>query len=192
MVDQNNCSSCDYKKINIGPGWCYMFEEEPTSKCMQHSSLKKERSKNIGRIASLSYGEITMMTDLDIENQIETLALTLADLWRSSQGNPQKKLEYELTLTKISQSCTVLIQDHIQKNPTQQNVYLNAWDATCRMCDRVADRVSLILNTAEGTPLKRGWLLFNHISILDDLSSFDERSKSEANDLRTIAAQLGY
>lgn len=36
----NNCNTCDHKKHPDG-GHCYMFRTEPTSRCMQHTALKR-------------------------------------------------------------------------------------------------------------------------------------------------------
>ena len=42
MID-NNCETCNHKNYPDG-GWCYMFREEPITKCMQHTALKRENS----------------------------------------------------------------------------------------------------------------------------------------------------
>lgn len=41
-MNPNNCDTCDYKKMNTGQeGWCYMFKDEATEVCMQHTGRKK-------------------------------------------------------------------------------------------------------------------------------------------------------
>jgi hypothetical protein len=47
----NNCKTCDHKRNPEG-GWCYMFREEPTDVCMQHTGLPRIdfTSKAISRI----------------------------------------------------------------------------------------------------------------------------------------------
>lgn len=35
----NNCSTCLHKLLPEG-GWCYMFKDEPTEVCMQHTGRK--------------------------------------------------------------------------------------------------------------------------------------------------------
>lgn len=35
-MNPNNCSTCQHKK-NPDGGWCYMFRDEPTSVCHQHT-----------------------------------------------------------------------------------------------------------------------------------------------------------
>jgi hypothetical protein len=42
----NNCTTCDYKNINIkqleaDKAHCYMFREEPTEVCRQHTGNSK-------------------------------------------------------------------------------------------------------------------------------------------------------
>ena len=39
MSNQNNCETCDYKKLNGNreKGHCYMFRDEPTEVCMQRT-----------------------------------------------------------------------------------------------------------------------------------------------------------
>lgn len=44
MDNPNNCETCDYKRMQTSgddeDGWCYMFREEPTEVCMQHTARK--------------------------------------------------------------------------------------------------------------------------------------------------------
>ena len=41
MTNQNRCETCDYKKLNGNrEGHCYMFRDEPTDVCMQHTGQK--------------------------------------------------------------------------------------------------------------------------------------------------------
>jgi hypothetical protein len=38
LTNPNNCETCKYKHMNEGEeGHCYMFKDEPTDVCMQHS-----------------------------------------------------------------------------------------------------------------------------------------------------------
>lgn len=39
MSNPNNCATCDYKQIPDG-GHCYMFRDEPTDVCMQHTGRR--------------------------------------------------------------------------------------------------------------------------------------------------------
>lgn len=38
-VNPNNCATCDHKRRPDG-GHCYMFRNEPTEVCMQHTGRK--------------------------------------------------------------------------------------------------------------------------------------------------------
>lgn len=40
MANPNNCSTCHHKP-NGDEGWCYMFRDEPTDVCMQHSGRRQ-------------------------------------------------------------------------------------------------------------------------------------------------------
>jgi hypothetical protein len=41
MSNPNNCGTCDHMKANGNrEGHCYMFREEPTGVCMQHTGRK--------------------------------------------------------------------------------------------------------------------------------------------------------
>lgn len=39
MANPNNCAACDHKRRPDG-GWCYMFRDEPTAECLQHTATK--------------------------------------------------------------------------------------------------------------------------------------------------------
>ena len=42
MSNPNNCTTCDYTKLNANRcGHCYMFREEPTEVCMLHTLRDK-------------------------------------------------------------------------------------------------------------------------------------------------------
>ena len=42
MSNPNNCKTCDYTKLNANrDGHCYMFRDEPTDVCMQHTGRKQ-------------------------------------------------------------------------------------------------------------------------------------------------------
>ena len=38
-MSPNNCQTCDHKQTPDG-GWCYMFKDEPTARCFQHTGLR--------------------------------------------------------------------------------------------------------------------------------------------------------
>lgn len=38
-MNPNNCETCKHKQNSDG-GHCYMFQDEPTERCMQHTELK--------------------------------------------------------------------------------------------------------------------------------------------------------
>ncbi len=40
-MNPNNCNTCQHKKKPDG-GWCYMFRDEPTEVCMQHTGRKPD------------------------------------------------------------------------------------------------------------------------------------------------------
>lgn len=39
-MNPNNCGTCDYKAMQNqkGDGWCYMFKNEPTYRCLVHTA----------------------------------------------------------------------------------------------------------------------------------------------------------
>ena len=39
-VNPNNCHSCGHKTVACS-GWCYMFKQEPTDSCSQHTGRLK-------------------------------------------------------------------------------------------------------------------------------------------------------
>jgi hypothetical protein len=42
MSNPNNCQTCDYTKLNGNrEGHCYMFSDEPTDVCIQHTGRAK-------------------------------------------------------------------------------------------------------------------------------------------------------
>lgn len=47
MLNPNNCSTCKHKKHPDG-GWCYMFRDEPSQVCMQHSG-RTESTESVVR-----------------------------------------------------------------------------------------------------------------------------------------------
>lgn len=50
-TNPNNCGACEHKQ-HPDDGWCYMFRDEPTAVCMQHS-LRKVSLRNLKR---MTYG----------------------------------------------------------------------------------------------------------------------------------------
>lgn len=38
-MNPNNCATCDHKR-NPDGGWCYMFRDEPTDACAQHTGYR--------------------------------------------------------------------------------------------------------------------------------------------------------
>jgi len=43
MPNQNNCGTCEHKQRPDG-GHCYMFRDEPSSRCMQHTGYTELRT----------------------------------------------------------------------------------------------------------------------------------------------------
>lgn len=50
-MNPNNCATCDHKKHPDG-GWCYMFKNEPTYRCLAHTA----RHLNVIKVAPPSTG----------------------------------------------------------------------------------------------------------------------------------------
>jgi len=38
-ANPNNCGTCQHKRHPDG-GWCYMFRDEPTERCYQHTPIQ--------------------------------------------------------------------------------------------------------------------------------------------------------
>lgn len=50
MTNPNNCETCEYKTLKASDqtdGHCYMFREEPTDTCMQHTGRRAAANKQI-------------------------------------------------------------------------------------------------------------------------------------------------
>jgi len=48
-ANPNNCSTCAHKDHPDG-GWCYMFRDEPTQTCLQHTGLQRYSMGDVGRL----------------------------------------------------------------------------------------------------------------------------------------------
>lgn len=44
MTNPNNCATCGFKPNGDG-GWCYMFRDEPTDTCAQHTARRLDRQE---------------------------------------------------------------------------------------------------------------------------------------------------
>ena len=55
-MNPNNCATCDHKKRPDG-GHCYMFRDEPTDVCMQHTGRNGE---NMGKMTWMDAEELAM------------------------------------------------------------------------------------------------------------------------------------
>lgn len=49
MPNPNNCNTCKHKQ-NPDGGWCYMFRDEPTEVCMQHTGRQSSSLEDLQRI----------------------------------------------------------------------------------------------------------------------------------------------
>lgn len=64
MSNLNNCQTCEYKHIkasdDTGAGWCYMFRDEPTTICHQHTirqDIARGLEKTIDLLRRLGYDD---------------------------------------------------------------------------------------------------------------------------------------
>lgn len=65
-MNPNNCSTCDHKRYSDG-GHCYMFREEPTSTCGQHTGHKVTAAGLIGH----SFYTPTCLVDDDMQDDMD-------------------------------------------------------------------------------------------------------------------------
>lgn len=75
MGNPNNCATCDYKEMKgsdhvDGELHCYMFRDEPTEVCMQHTY----RKKNLG----------------EFHNALSLILKVAASSKEPTQGNPHE------------------------------------------------------------------------------------------------------
>ena len=56
-MNPNNCETCAHK-LNPDGGWCYMFRDEPTEVCMQHTGREEsfDMLRELKRLLSESEG----------------------------------------------------------------------------------------------------------------------------------------
>ena len=51
MSNPMNCATCDYKYIpHDSGGWCYMFRNEPTSRCARHTGKERRKEEIADRL----------------------------------------------------------------------------------------------------------------------------------------------